>query len=145
MNRRLSVLELAGGDAAVGDVRLDAVAFAQRVGELAQAADPVGEHDHLLLAGDPGERLRGHAAQQRQPVPAAADRLGDESLADERGRERRLRVGQRLGVDARVDEHADVAEHDALDPGELGERLLVQVSSPPRALFSSRRTSSSRR
>jgi hypothetical protein len=28
-------------------------------------------------------------------------------------------MSQRLGVDARVDEHADVAEHDSLGAGEL--------------------------
>jgi hypothetical protein len=39
--------------------------------------------------------------------------------------ERGARVQQRLGVDGGVDEHADVAEHDALGAGELGERLLV--------------------
>ena len=128
MKRRLSASNSRGGDAAVGDVRLDAVALAQRAGELAQAPHPLAEHDHLLLAGDPGERLGGDAAQQRQPVPSPADRLGHEPLADERGRERGLRVGQRLGVDARVDEHADVAEHDALGAGELGERLLVQLA-----------------
>ena len=83
--------------------------------------------------GDAGERLRGHAAQQRQPVPSPTDRVGHEPLADERGRERGLRVGQRLGVDARVDEHADVAEHDALGAGELGERLLGTARSRPRA------------
>jgi hypothetical protein len=33
-------------------------------------------------------------------------------------------MGQRLRVDARVDEHADVAEHHALRAGELGERVL---------------------
>ena len=38
-------------------------------------------------------------------------------------------MGQRLGVDARVDEHADVAEDDALGAGELGERRLVQLAS----------------
>ena len=76
-----------------------------------------------------GERLGGDAAQQRQTVPATAYGLGDEALADQRSCERGLRVGQRLGVDARVDEHADVAQHDALGAGELGERLLVQLAS----------------
>ena len=56
-------------------MRLDAVALAQRAGELAQAAHAFGEHEHLLLAGDAGDRLRGDAAQQRQPVAAAAHRL----------------------------------------------------------------------
>ena len=77
----LERLELAAGDRAVGDVRLDAVALAQRGGELAQAAHAFGEHEHLLFAGDAGERLGGHAAQQRQAVAAAAHRLGDEALA----------------------------------------------------------------
>src|ERR1019366_5674374 len=68
------------------------------------------------------------AAQQRQPVSSPADRFGHESLADERGRERGFGVGQRLWVDARVDEHADVAEYDALGAGELGQRLLEELA-----------------
>ena len=36
-------------------------------------------------------------------------------------------MGQRLGVDARVDEDADVAEDDSLCAGELGKRLPVEV------------------
>src|SRR5919108_843127 len=59
-------------DRAVGDVRLDAVTFTERAGELAQAVDALGEHEDLLLAGDAGDRLRGDAAQQRLPVAAAA-------------------------------------------------------------------------
>ena len=133
MKRRLSASNSCGGDAAVGDVRLDAVAFAQRARELAQAPHALAEHDHLLLGGDARQRLGGDAAQQRQPVSSATDRVGHEPLADERGRERGLRVGQRLRVDARVDEHADVAEHDALGAGELGERLLVHRAARPRA------------
>ena len=35
---------------------------------------------------------------------------------------------QRLGVDGGVDEDADVAEHDALDARELGQRLGVQLA-----------------
>ena len=128
MNRRLSALELARVDAPVGDVRLDPVPLAQRAGELAQAPHPLAEHDHLLLAGDAGQRLGGHAAQERQPVPSPTHRLGDEPLADECGRERRLRVGQRLWVDARVDEHTDVPEHDSLHAGEFGQRLPVEVA-----------------
>ena len=124
----LERLELARVDAPVGDVRLDPVPLAQRAGELAQAPDALAEHDHLLLAGDPGERLGGHAAQQRQPVPSPAHRLGHEALANERGRERRLRVGQRLRIDARVDEHPDVPEHDPLRASELGQRLPVQLA-----------------
>jgi hypothetical protein len=58
----LERLELARVDAAVRDMRLDPVPFAQRRGELAQAPHPLAEHDHLLLAGDPGERLGGDAA-----------------------------------------------------------------------------------
>ena len=102
-------------------------------GELAQAADALGEHDHLLLAGDAGDRLRGDAAQQRQAVAAAAHRLGHEALADERLGERGLGVRERLGVDGGVDEHADVAEHDALGAGELGQRLLVERGCRARA------------
>ena len=37
-------------------------------------------------------------------------------------------MGQRLRVDARVDEHADVAEHDALRAGEFGQRPLEQLA-----------------
>ena len=37
-------------------------------------------------------------------------------------------MGQRLRVDARVDEHADVAEHDPLGAGELSQRLLVHLA-----------------
>jgi hypothetical protein len=36
-------------------------------------------------------------------------------------------VRQCLGIDTRVDEHPDVAEHDSLGAGELGQRLPVQV------------------
>ena len=64
------------GERAVADVRLDAVALAQRGGELAQAAHALGEHEHLLLAGDAGDRLGGDAAQQWQAVAAAAHRRG---------------------------------------------------------------------
>ena len=88
--RRLSCLEVGRVGGAVADVGLDAVALAQRAGELAQAAHALGEHDHLLLAGDAGDRLRGDAAQQRQPVAAAAHRLADEALAGERRGERGL-------------------------------------------------------
>jgi hypothetical protein len=58
----LERLELARVDAPVGDVRLDPVPLAQRAGELAQAPDPLAEHDHLLLCGDAGQRLGGDAA-----------------------------------------------------------------------------------
>jgi hypothetical protein len=44
-------------------VRLDAVALGERSGELAQAPDALGEHDHLLFGGDAGERLCGDPAQ----------------------------------------------------------------------------------
>ena len=128
MNRRLSAWNSASVDAAVSDVRLDSVPLVQRAGELAQTPHALAEHDHLLLAGHTGERLGGHAAQQRQPIPSAPDRLGDKALAHERGRERCLRVRQRLRVDARVDEHADVPEHDSLSAGELGQRPPVQVA-----------------
>ena len=103
----------------------DAVAFAQGARELAQAADAFGEHEHLFLAGDPSEGLGGHAAQQREAVAAAAHRVLDEALAAEGLGERGLGVGERLGVDGRVDVDADVAEDDALDAGDLGQRLLV--------------------
>ena len=46
----LERLEFVRLDLAVGDVRLHAVAFGEGVGELAQAPDALGEHDHLLLA-----------------------------------------------------------------------------------------------
>jgi hypothetical protein len=46
-------------------------------------------------------------------------------LAAERLGERGLGVREGLGVDGGVDVDADVAEHDALDARELGERLLV--------------------
>lgn len=45
----LELLEFRCVDAAVRDVRLDAVAFPQGAGELAQAPHPLGEHEHLLL------------------------------------------------------------------------------------------------
>ena len=45
----LEFLELPGLELSVGDVRLDAVTFSERLGELAQAPHPVGEHEHLLL------------------------------------------------------------------------------------------------
>ena len=124
----LERLEFVRLDLAVGDVRLHAVAFDEGAGELAQAPDALGEHDHLLLRGDAGERLRGDPAQQRQAVAAAAHRLGDEPLADQRLGERRLRVRQRLRVNPGVHVDAHVAEHDALRSGELGERLLEQLA-----------------
>ena len=68
----------------VGDVRLDAVALAQRLGELTQAPHALGEHQHLVLAGDPGKGLRDDPAQQRQPVPTAAHRPLHEPLAHQR-------------------------------------------------------------
>ena len=101
------------------------MAFAQGAGELAQAAYAFGEDEDLFLAGDAGECLGGDAAQQRQAVAAAAHRLGDESLAAECLGERGLGVRERLGVDGRVDVDADVAEHDALDAGDFGQRRLV--------------------
>ena len=122
----LERLELARVDAPVGDVRLDPVSVAQRVGELAQAPDALAEHDHLLLAGHSGERLGGDAAQQRQPVPAAANRIRHEALADERRCERGLRVGQRLRIHRRVHKDTHVPEDDSLGAGELGQRLSVQ-------------------
>ena len=70
----LELLEVGRLGRAVADVGVDAVALAQGVGELAQAAHAVGEHDHLLLAAHAGDRLRGDPAQQRQPVAAAAHR-----------------------------------------------------------------------
>ena len=115
-------------------MRLDAVALAQCAGKLAQAADALGEHDHLLLAGDPGDRLRGDPTQQRQPIAAAADRRRDQALADECLGERGLGVQQRLGVDAGVDVDADVAEHHALHARELGQRLPVQIAAGFQAL-----------
>ena len=124
----LERLEVVWLDLAVGDVRLHAVALDERAGELAQAPDALGEHDHLLFRGDAGERLRGDPAQQRQAVAAAAHRVGDEALADQRFGERRLRVRERLRVNAGVHVDADVAEHDALCSGELGERLLEQLA-----------------
>ena len=76
VKRRLSTSNSARRDLSVADVRLDAVALAQRAGELAQAPDPLGEHDHLLLAGDPGERLRGdrRAAAAARPRRRASPR-----------------------------------------------------------------------
>jgi hypothetical protein len=96
------------------------------VGELAQAPHALAEHDHLLLAGHSGERLCGNAPEQRQPVPAAANRIGNETLADERRCERGLRVGQRLRVSACINEDADIPEDDSVGAGELGQRLPVQ-------------------
>jgi hypothetical protein len=127
--RPLERLELARVDAPVGHVRLDPVAIGERPGELAQAPHPLAEHDHLLLGGHPGERLGGHAAQQRQPVPTTTHSFLHQPLADERGRERRLRVRQRLPVNRRVDEHADVSQHDSLRAGELGQRVPIQLDS----------------
>ena len=124
----LEQLELGALDLPVADVRLDAVALCERSGELAQAPDALGEHDHLLLGGHAGERLCGDPAQQRQAVAAAAHRLLHEALADERLGERGLGVRQRLGVDRGVHVHPDVAQHDALDAGELGERPLEQLA-----------------
>ena len=49
VKRRLSASNSARLDRAVGDVRLHAVALGERAGELAQAPDALGEHDHLLL------------------------------------------------------------------------------------------------
>src|SRR3954449_4054728 len=86
LERVLEALEGGRVHRAVGDVRLDAVALAQRSRELAQAVDALGEHEHLLVAGDGGDRLGADAAQQRQPVAAPAHRLADEPL-----------LGQRLG------------------------------------------------
>ena len=100
----LEQLELGALDLPVADVRLDAVARTERSGELAQAPDALGEHDHLLLCGHAGEGLCGDPAQQRQPVAAAAYSLGHEALADECLGERGLGVRQRLGVDRRVDD-----------------------------------------
>src|SRR4051794_2261562 len=80
------VLEgLEGGfvDRAVGDVRVDAVALAQRARELAQAVDAFGEHQHLLVAGNGRDRLRGDAAQERKAVAATAHRLGHAALLGE--------------------------------------------------------------
>ena len=94
--------------------RAAAMPVPERAGELAQAADAFGEHDHLLLTRDSGDRLRGDPAQQRQPVAAALHRLAHEALASQCLRECGLGVQQRLGIDARVEEHADVAEHDPL-------------------------------
>ena len=113
----LERLEFGWLDLTVGDVRLNSVAFGEGVGKLAQAPDALGEHDHLLLGGDAGERLRGDPAKQRQAVAAAAHRLRDETLADQRLGERSLRVRQRCGVDAGVHVDADVSEHDALCSG----------------------------
>ena len=110
----LQCLEFVRLDPAVGDVRLHPVTFGECAGELAQAPDALGEHDHLLLCGDAGERLRGYPAQQGQAVAAAAHRVGDDTLADQRLGERRLRMRQRLGVDAGIDVHPDIAEHDPL-------------------------------
>ena len=76
--------------------------------------------------GDAGERLRGDAAQQRQPVAAAAHRRRRRVPGGQRLGERGLGVGERLGVDGGVEVDADVAEHDALDARELGQRLLVE-------------------
>ena len=81
------------------------MAVGERGGELAQAPDPLAEHDHLLLAGNPGERLGGDTAQQRQAAPSPARRVGDEPLTRGCGRARGLRVRERHRVDRRVDEH----------------------------------------
>src|SRR3954451_6057767 len=59
----LEALERGGVDGAVGDVGLDAVALAQGARELAQAVDALGEHEHLLVTGDGGDRLGADAAQ----------------------------------------------------------------------------------
>ena len=61
------------------------------------------------------------------PSPPLTRCLGDEALAHERGRERGLRVGQGLRVDARVDEDADISQDDSLCAGELGECLSVEI------------------
>jgi hypothetical protein len=45
----LELCELLGLELPVGDVCLGAVSLSQRACELAQAPDPVGEHQHLLL------------------------------------------------------------------------------------------------
>ena len=57
---------------------------------------------YLLLAGDPGERLRDDPAQQRQPVAPAAHRVLHSPLADQRLSEGRFRARERLGVDRGV-------------------------------------------
>jgi len=124
----LELFELVRLDRAVGDVRLDVVAVGEGVGELAQAPDAFGEHDHLLLARDAGDRLRGDPAQQREAVAAAAHRLSDKALADQRLGERRLGVRQRLGVNRGVHIDPHIAENDALGSGELGERLFKQLA-----------------
>ena len=85
MKRRLSSSNSAVRDVAVGDVGLDAVTFAEGAGELAQAPHSLAEHDHLLLGRHAGERLGSDAAQERQPVPSPTDRVGHETLADQRG------------------------------------------------------------
>ena len=141
----LERLELVRLDLAVGDVRLDAVAFAQRVGELAQAPDALGEHDHLLLAGDAGERLRGDPAQQRQAIAAAADRVGDEPLADERFRERRLRVRERLRINRLASTYTPTLPRTTPWARESSASACLNSSLPASSVLSSRRTSSSRR
>src|SRR3954452_17272392 len=50
--RGLHRLEALARERPVADVRLDGVALAQRGGELVQAADALGEDEHLLFAGD---------------------------------------------------------------------------------------------
>src|SRR3954451_3935968 len=110
----LEALERGRVDRAVGDVGLDAVALAQRSRELAQAVDALGEHEHLPVARDRGDRLGGDAAQQGQAVAATAHCLADEALLGERLGERGAAVGQRLGVDGGVDEHIDIRKHDGL-------------------------------
>ena len=61
----LERLELGAFHLTVGDVRLDAVALAQRLGELTQAPHPLGEHQDLVLRRDPCQGLRDDPAQER--------------------------------------------------------------------------------
>ena len=103
-------------------------------GELAQAPHAIGEHEHLFLAGDPGQGLGDDAAQQRQAVAAAAHRVRDQPLADERLRQRRLGMGERLGVDGRVQITPDVPEDQALSAGQFRQRLLEQTGAGLQAL-----------
>ena len=77
----LEHLKLGALDLTVGDVRLEAVALAQRLGELTQAPHALGEHQDLVLGGDPCKGLRDDPAQERQPVPTAAHRPLYEPLA----------------------------------------------------------------
>ena len=79
-----------------------------------------------------------------RPSPPPRIAAAHEARAAERVGERGAGVHERLGVDGGVDEDADVAEHDALGAGELGQRLLVE-GLPCSSVCSSRRSSSSRR